>query len=303
MLPLYSKNSLEYKELIRRLKQCRKEQGAQIDKSKGLIVKEFPRNWTNYIKVTEDMADEEKKVIEFNNSILIDKRPYFMRYLYPNYNKKYLKFIANYDNYCISNFGFSLKELLDKKESLSEKEFQTVQNYFKYSPLLDSDCLINQICHYMESQIKEIKIITKYKISEENILILKDHDIPLDKDKLKKLYDIYRRFKSEKRNFANIKDEEGNERYKTLEQYNKSIRQECFSISSNIYELANLAVSICYEIHPSDNKQFCWSIFGEGIVDNVMKNKQSEILAPFLDENGDIEYLGNKYKKYKIEID
>jgi hypothetical protein len=302
MLPLFDKNSLEYKEIIRRLKQCRKEQGAQIDKAKGLIVKDFPKHWTNYNKITEDMFLEEKELARFNNSILVDKRPYFMRYLYSNYNKKYLKFLSNYDNYCISNFGFGIKELLEKKNDLTEKEIQTLNDFFDYAPLLDSKCLVNNICHYMESEIKELKLLTKHKITEENIMILKDHNIPLDKEKLKKLYNIYKKFKSEKRNFKNIKDDDGNERYKTIDQYNKSIRQECYLISSNIDELANLAVTICYEIHPNDNKQFCWSIFGEGIVNNIKKNSKSEIYVPFLDDTGDIEYLGNKYLKYSIDI-
>jgi hypothetical protein len=301
MLPLYHKNSKEYNELIRRLKQCRKEQGAQIDKAKGLLIKEFPKYWTNYTKITDNMGDEEKEIAKFNNSILIDRRPYFMRYLYSGYNKKYLKFVSNYDNYCISNFGYDLKELFNKEE-LNIKEYRTIQDFYNHSPLLDSECLVNRICHYMESQMKEIKFLTKHKITDENILILKDHDIELNKEKLKKLYNIYKKFKSEKRNFANIKDSEGNERYKTIDQYNKSIRQECYNISSNISELANLAISICYEIHPNDNKQFCWSVFGEGIIANIKKNRQDKILVPFLSDDGDIEYLGNKYKRYEIEV-
>jgi len=126
MLPLYEKNSREYLEIIKRLKQCRKEQGAQIDKSKGLIVKDFPKCWTNWTKTTEIMDNDCRLLAEFNNKLLIDKRPYFMRYLYGNYNKKYIKFCSNYDTYCISNFGFGINKLLEK---------------FKKIKLLENKCL------------------------------------------------------------------------------------------------------------------------------------------------------------------
>ena len=45
MLPMFRKNSKERKELIKRLKLCRKIQGTIIDGTKGLIVKPIPKQW------------------------------------------------------------------------------------------------------------------------------------------------------------------------------------------------------------------------------------------------------------------
>ena len=88
-----------------------------------------------------------------------------------------------------------------------------------------------------------------------------------------------------------------------MEQYDKAIRNEAYNgISSNIQELANLALTICYEIHPSDNKSFAWNVFGEGIVENVRKNRQNKVLVPCLDNHGDIEYLGEKYSMIEISV-
>ena len=93
--------------------------------------------------------------------------------------------------------------------------------------------------------------------------------------------------------------------YKTLEQYNKAIRHEAYTgISSSIVELANLAITICYEMHPNDNKSFAWNVFGEGIVNNVYKNRQKEIKIPVLDEeHGDIEYLGSHYSMVEVNME
>jgi hypothetical protein len=302
MLPHYEKNGKEYNEIIKRLKICRRAQGNEIDKAKGLIVKDFPKSWTNWGKVIEGMTDEQKQTIDFNNSILVEKRPYFMRYLYSNYNKKYMKHNYNYDIYAISHFGKNRIDILSSNNSaLSADELKFKEFYYKFSPLVDSDCLMNNVCHYMEQNIKEIKENGRRAISDENILLLKDNDIEIDKIKLKRLYDLFKKYKSEKRNFANIMDGDI-ERFKTIEQYNKFIKTEAFNISSDGQELANLAISICYEIHPNDNKTFAWGVFGEEIINNVYKNRQTIVKIPFVDDFGNIEWLGNKYSSKEINI-
>jgi len=302
MLPEFKKDTLEYEMLINRLKQCRKEQGGIIDSQKGLEIRPIPKHWTNWSKTTEDMAKVEKENAAFNNSILIDKRPYFFRYLYSQYAKKHNNYNSAYENYCITTFGKSLREVLNSSES--EEEIKTKDKYHKYSPLLDSDCIMNRICHFMEENVQEIKAESKSLKPADNtfISILKNSNIPIDKNKLKLVYNIYKKYRSEKRNFNKIKNSSGEEMYRTLEQYDKYIRQECFKISSSIQELAQLAVIICYELHPSDSKSFAWSVFGDGIIENIELNRQEVSLVPFLDEKGNIRYLGKNYSLYPVEI-
>ena len=307
MLPMFDRNSKEYNEIINRLKYCRFLQGTEIDKTKNLTSTEFPKHWTTYTSIKMDMSDDDKDLAQFNNSILIEKRPYFFRYLYSYLNKKYLKHLKNYTNYCISYFGFDIKVLVEKYrngETLSDKEKEVISNYNRYNPLLETNCLMNNICNYMETHIKEIKKKTKHDIIKEKIQLLKNTDIELDKEKLKKLYDLYKRYKREKRNFVNVKDANGEEIYKTIEQYNKIILQEAYEISSDISELANLAVTLCYDMYPNDSKTFAWNIFGDGIIKNIMFNNSGhKRYIPFLDNtNGDIQYLGSKYLLKEINI-
>ncbi len=304
MLPLFDENSNEYKEILRRLKQCRKEQGAIIDSTKGLIIRPIPKHWTKWERICSDDSQNEYERKKFNNKIIVEKRPYFMRHLYSNYNKKYKKFIDNYNNYCIATFGYELNILLNKTTLLSAKEEKTRNNYYKYQPLLDTDCVMNNICHYMEDKIQEIKIENYVTVDKKLINILKDTSIETDKEKLQQLYTLYKKYKSEKRNFARLTDDYGEERFKSLEQYNKYIKQESLKISDNLSELANMAIIICYEIHPKDNKSFAWTVYGNEILANIYQNRQEKIIVPFLDNtDGDIEYLGNYYKNYEIEID
>lgn len=304
MLPLFSKDSDEYKTIIDRLKICRYYQGLEIDRVKGLEGKQFPKTWTTRSKSQSD----------FERSITINKRPYFMRYLYPDYNKDYTKHIERYDNYSIANFGIGIKELL-QKENLTEKESDTISKYNNYAPLLDSDCAINKICHYIESKISEIKNISNdyvYRRNKEDynkiIMILKNNTIPLDKDKLDKMYILYKKYKSGKRNFSPssylgkkeyIPNSDTNEKVlKTAEQFNKDILLESFNISNDLSELANLAVTLCYEAYPSDNKSFAWNVFGDGLILNIMSNCQEDSVysIPFLENK----YVTNENSKSTI---
>ena len=303
MLPMFEENSKEYNEIIRRLKQCRKEQGAIIDATKGLVIRSIPSHWTNWTKITEDMSEEEREIAEFNNRIIVSKRPKFMVDVYSNYSKEYKRYRENYDTYSQAKFCLFLDELLSLEESeLTKDQKAFIDQFNRYNPLVETNCITNNISNYMQGEIKEIKGLGRSRSKEFNAKILKDRNFEIDKDKLDKLYVLYKKYKSGRRNFDSIKDIDGERRFKTIEQYCKYIRQEALLISSNIKELASLAVVICYELHPNDNKSFAWLVFGDGIIENIKANKQKDIEIPFLDENGSISYLGKKYSKRKIYI-
>ena len=290
MLNEYNEGTQEYSEILNRLKICRRLQGDQIDKAKGVEILSFPITWTNWSK---DLS-------ELDKSLLIDKRPYFMRYLYPDKNKAYRDYINGYIYSSNSKFGVPLVDLLSK-DNKTEEERVFINRYHRNNSLLDNDSLMNNICHHMEKEVKELKIRKSF-VDPNLSILLKNKDIEIDKEKLKQLYIIYKKYKTEKRYFRDLKDANGEEKYKTIEQYNKYIRQECMKISSNISELASLAVTICYEIVPSDNKYFAWSVFGEGIVLNVESNKNDPMFIPTLDPVGNIEYLGKRYSNKEIKL-
>jgi len=304
MLPKYDKESAEYKEIIRRLKQCRKEQGVIIDGTKGLVVKPIPKHWTQWQGLKDKTFEDEVIRARFNNSILIDKRPIFMTELYTNYARDYRRYVANYDFLCRAKFCMDLDDLLLMDESdMSQRQIDYIDKFNRYNPFLGTDCEVNNIFRHMQKSIKHIRYQTKVERNDELVNFLKDGVTEFDKEKLKKLYNLYKKYKNNKRNFFEIKDESGEARYKTIDQYNKSVRISAFSISSDIRELASLAVNICYEMHPKDNKTFAWAVFGEGIVKNIIKNIEKDIEVPFLDDSGDINYLGNKYKRRKVEVE
>ena len=307
LLPKFEEGSKEHSEIIKRLKCFRKEQGSTIDATKGLEIKPFPIHWTKWNKIKEDDSEEIKKEKEFLNSICINQRVYFMRWLYPKYNVRFNNYYKSIDLIHVrTQFKKKLEDILNQykkdKSQLNEKEISFVNKYYALNPFLETDCVMNNVSNFMVNSIKEIKLEDFKKINEENILILKDSTINTDKEKLKKLYDLYKQYKKEKKNINKKNQQHYDYNYETVEQFNSYFRNLANNISSNGSELVNLAIDICYIIHPSDNKSFLWNVFGEDLIINIIKNKQDKIKVPFLDPKGSIDYLGNKYEMKIIEI-
>ena len=299
MLDCHQEGSLESIEIVNRLKTCRRLQGDQIDMTKGIEIVPFPEHWVKWAKVDENTSQEE---VDFNNSVIIDKRPYFMRYLYQDYSRKYDKFVSNYNNFCITKFGKSLETLYNSANRTPEEE-EVIQKYYRFSPLLDSPCVMNKICHLMEKRVKPLTNFPYSNIDEETVSLLKNHDVEIDPEKVKLVFDLYTKYKKGKQNLVSFKDDRGESRFKTIEQYSSFIRQEAYQISTDITELATLGVVICYEARRSDSKSFVWDVFGEGLLENIRRNSEDvKKEVPFLDPNGEIEYLGNRYTLKEVQI-
>jgi hypothetical protein len=270
MQVLYDKDSKEYKELIRRSKLFRYFQGENIDKAKNGGAKEMPKQWFNYQKITDDTPPDKIEQIKFYNSLLIEKRPYFFRYIYRHYNKRYLKeqeYLSNLNEEERRNF-------IDKRKSF----------------FIDSASVMNNICHYMESRIKENKQTIKNTDFDWSILVGTD----IDNKKIQKmlgLLDTYKKYKSKSVGFS-----DGLEDYESLDIFTEQLRNMAMGeISSNEKELASLAVYCTYFLKKA-KREVAWRLFGDGIVQNLLdKNVDRKYYIPIMDESGNKEYLWSKY--------
>jgi len=292
MLSLFEKDSIEYKMIMERLKICRKLQGNEIDKQKGIITKKIPE-WGRWIKLKSSMTLQEIEQINIQNKIIIDKRPLWMTYLYPHKMNEYKKYNKIYENYCQSKFGYGLDVLLSKKRHKKEQEIY--EKYVKYIPfLINSNGIMDKVYKYISNQIKEYKISLKKDFNFDfNIYI--DKNISLNKIKLEKMEELYKEYKSFKRKTYETSD------YENFEQMAAAIKNKAlFNISSNINELANLAVRVCYQ--NNSQSEMCWSLFGEGIINNMLSNSNRKIIVPILDHMGKINFLNKNYSEKEFRI-
>jgi hypothetical protein len=267
----------------------------------------MPGYWTRWTKITANMSFEERERAMLNNSLIIDKRPFFMKHLYPRLNKKYIWHNSNYDNHTITTFGKSLEDLIYDyhhfPNRLTSAEYEVIDRYYRFSPVIETDCISNKVCRFLESEVKEIRNKIKNNNLEDIIKILMDNTTELDDGHYQSMKDLHKQYKSGKSNFAFIKDSNGKGIFSNLEQYNKYILEEAYRISSDVSELVNLAVRICYIDYPHDAKQFVWHVFGKDIIKNINRNRQKDICAPFLSASGDIEYLGSYFQLQAINTE
>jgi len=311
----YGVDSQEYKITLSRLKQCCKAQSAQIDKAKiGREVKGIPKLWVYKQKINTDdngnVLDTENVIKEkqFHNSILLNKYPYFFKYLYKNAKKKYNKYCEVNEITCHQKFKMSFKKLKEL-DRLSFEQKQFIDNYYKYMPLTYSDSPVNLLCRYIEGINFEINQKIK-SLDDSNIIVFyknKDHQYTTEqyKEIIQVLNNHTNRVKYNKILFEQDADDYGYDE-NTAQEFkvdNDILEQEINNICSDVYLVTNILLDYFYKVKSSANKDILWSTYGKYIYNNVKENIVNNPKFPFPDSKGEINYLGLNYSLREINID
>lgn len=305
MLPLFADGTEEKNEIQKRLIDTRVAQGNAIDKAKGVKTKEFPSHWHRYQKIDENDTQEIIKKKELFNKILIEKKPYFFIYLYSTIKKDYKEHVKKANEYCRINFGETLDDIINKKRKPKE-EIDYLNNFYRYMPIIDTDCEMNRICHYMEGFDFELKKKVKNKDIDISFL-LKNKSIEYDSETFNNILSVVEKFFKKDADYladyiSPIKhiyqEDKGIEINTRYEQFFDMVEKEC----SNINISTNVLVDIFYNHMKCKNKDFLWKNYGKIIYKNVLSNKNEDIKIPILNENGEINYLGKKYSLERVVI-
>lgn len=310
LLPLFEENSKEHEVILNRIKMCTKLQSAQIDKAKiGRNVKGIPNIWVNYQKTNKNDNDKAIEEKEFLNKILLDKHPYFFIYLYKDTKNKYRNYINDYNVTCQQRFGITLEELKTKKRKTKE-ERDFINLFNKYLPVIDSDCVMNNLCKYIESVDFGIRKILKTPTYKDYYkMLMYESDRYIDNDKYSQIVNTYNNYKKTIHNIIPVIH--NNDLYKNGYDENKEIvvnghqeklKNKLVEICSNEKELVDYLIYMFYVEQPLSNKELLWNIFGNCLFDNV-KSKQSKIKIPVRDDQGEIEYLNEKFTIREVELD
>lgn len=305
----YGKDSDEYKITLSRLKQCCKAQSAQIDKAKiGREVKGIPKIWVYKQKINVDDSEEIIKKIELHNSILLNKYPYFFKYLYKTANKKYKKYCEMNEITCHQKYKMSFKKLKElDRLSFEQKEF--VDNFYKYMPLTYSNNPMNLLCKYIEGINFEINKKIK-SLDDSNIIsiyINKEH--PYTNEQYKEVINILNQHINKIRyNKILFNDVANDYNYddNIIQDFkidNDLLEQELNNFCSDIYLVTNILIDYFYKDKISSNKDILWNTYGKYIYNNVKKNNIDNPKFPFPNKYGKINYLGLNYSLKELNID
>lgn len=280
------------KEIQTRIKILRREQGNQIDKAKGVEITGFPTHWIKWSKVEEDDIEEVKKEKDFNNDIIIEKKPYFMTYVYPALKNELKKWLNNMNGYSKKTFGMPV-DVLVMKSHKTEQEEKFLRNYEKFVPVDMASCTMNRLCLLMEQVVVDLNNWKKNKDGADVDWILKN-DTRIDPEKLGKIKRIYKEYQTDKKN------------KKILEK--AFLHEDFISTTSDKEDVLDRILEV---VEKDEICNYClelggflvWELGLEELVNNVYNNKQKEVWLPIPDEEeGEWLYLNKKYRKVVCDI-
>lgn len=295
----YAKDSEEYAVLDYRIKCGQLFQQNAIDKAKGIIAKPMPREWHDR-RSALNIADAEKRRLYL--SILADRKPYFMRYIYPDLMKQYNTYIKNTDKKAQREFGASIAELEAKEpDTITDREREFLCYYHQCMPVGMGDCVINRICRKFEDEFDGyigkrsgdidfdytiMKSGAEYSQTQYNAIL--------------RLFTDYNRRVRDYTVFATRERVDNDEATFHSYMMNVEFRNACDAVCSNGQSLCDILLDICYQ--RGATKRFVWNMCGKEIVANLLARKGNKISYPVLDQEGQIEFCGNRFSIHEKEI-
>ena len=295
----FEKGSVEYDTLSYRIRCGQLYQQNAIDKAKGIVCKPMPRLWYDRHAANKSEGDA-----KFQRSIVADKKPYFMRYIYPMLSKQYNTYIKNTDKNALREFQMTVAELKSiPKSDLTERQEEFLKYYDFRLPVGVNPCVMNKICWRFEDEFDG-------HIGKHNSAIKFDYSIMRSEDEyttkqfnsIKRLYDDYNKRLASYAIFADYERIDDCDSFIALSVMNDEFRKECYKICPNKNTLCNIILDICYT--RNSTKRFAWSMCGSEIIHNLLQRNDNQISYPTLDSDGDIEFCENKFivETIKIEV-
>lgn len=303
----FESTSPEYKELEYRIMCGQNFQQNSIDRAKGIIAKPMPENWYDYrknnIKDEDSLEEIERK--NFYKTIIADKKPYFMTYVYPKLRSENAAFIRDNNRSVLRRFGqygaSNIKEL-QEYEDKTETMNKYLECYYKKMPVGNNPCTVNRITWIFEDAFRNKK--TSLQKHPFDYAILKcgtEYSI----DDFRKINFLYKEYV---KNIEKFRISNWNSNLSKDDFYNNQtslrlfFQKECEKICPNEDELCDIILDICYSSEKS--KQFAWDICGEKIIQNLLSKNNNTIYYPqMVKEDGEFTYCGKQFIMCKKEVE
>ncbi len=288
----FPKDSEEYRMLDYRIKCGQLYQQNAIDKAKGIIAKPMPKEWHDRHHALA-IEDPDKRRLYL--SILADKKPYFMRYIYPDLMKQYNAYIRNTNKKAQREFSLSVEELMAKPEAeRSDRENEFVRYYLSLMPVGIGDCVTNKICRRFE-QAFDGYVGRRNAASDFDYTVMKSgaEYSSAQYNAILRLFEDYNRRIRDYTVFAGRERVDPDEVIASMYMMKVEFRNACDAVCSNAQTLCDILLDICYR--RSCTKKFAWSMCGKEIIGNLLKKNGGLIRFPVPDPEGAVMFGGNRF--------
>ncbi len=296
----FEADSEEYKILSYRIQCGELYQQNSIDKAKGIICKPMPRTWYDRYAVNK-IGDDNAKTLY--RSIVADKKPYFMIYIYPALMKQYNQFVKNTNRNSLREFQITIDELLNiPQEDLTHPQREFLKYYNHRIPVGMGNCVINKICHRFEDEFDGY--IKKYKeVLNFDYTIMKS-DVDYSPSQFYNIKSIYESYNQRLKNYMIFSSYERIDKYDSeleLITLTEEFKTECSKICPDEKALCDIVLDLCYK--RSSTKKFAWDMCGDVIISNLLIKSNNMISFPRIAAGGEITYCGNSYTVETRELE
>lgn len=284
--------SREYEELLYRIMCGEIYQQNAIDKAKGIVCKPMPRYWHDRHTVNA-IDDEDLKV--YLRSILADKKPYFMRYIYPDLMRQYNDYIRATNRNALREFQMTVPEIIAIPENKrTERQQEFLKYYYRRLPVGIGDCVMNKICRRFEEEFDGHVAKHRSRTSFDH-RFMKSRSRYSDRQfyAIERLYKDYNRRVRNYSVFADFERVDEDDAAASLAALNEEFQRECELVCRSRNTLCNIILDLCYT--RSATKRFAWNVCGSDIIRNLLASHGNVISFPTYDPNGEIVYGGDRF--------
>lgn len=296
----FAPDSEEYKRLTYRISTMMNYQQNAIDRIKGVVARPVPKEWLNPRMFKIEEGDDEVAICDkqINANIAAEIKPWFFIYRYSQLKSELDKYMKSVKSNCKIRFGKDINTLYTT-ENKSEEEEAFIYNFEKYMPVSRAPGTMNRICWRIEDEFTTTNVLSN--VSFDCSILKSDAIYTQDEyDDIKQLYDEYNKnmqlFLKQKKQNEFGDDEVGFD----IVHLKDVFVDECNKVCPDTETLANIVIDLCYM--SNKNKTFAWDVVGEQIFKNVLKNNRFMIRYPIKDDDGDIEFCGNKFSLHTQQI-
>lgn len=302
----FDPGSEEYKTLEYRIMCGQQYQQNSIDKTKGIVCKQMPRYWHDYValkKPDENASREAHEAYKLNCRIVAAKKPYFMRYIYPELMADYKKYVKSANMNALCEFMMTIDELesLDP-DTLTDRQREFL-GYYHYKMVVGTNnCVMNRICRLVERELGSYSGEEKERVFDYSFMKSKVRYKSDQYYSVKRLYDEHMQ---KVRDLASVWAKERQDHEEDYDNYMASVvtyfTREMYSRCSNEREACDIILDICYK--HAGTKQFVWDVIPDLVLHNLAERSGGVMQYPIPDPDGDFTFRGGKYSMAKAVVD
>lgn len=278
----YPEDSIEYKNLYNSIVALGQVVGMEIDRIKTAVAPTFPLEWSAIqakkcqnrdFEEIQTISDEEQAGIYRHNELVPNIKPYYFKYCYDYLAKSIAQLEKTFNTVSVRTFGCKLKDLIKMCElgTAEESMAHIYQQYQRAYPVIDSDCIVNHICHHFEQFEKDLK--RQVNVDGHNMLkdFVKNNKI--DETILKEIAFVvegYQRYKKLVAQSSNMNLSENNKAKaknanEVLSMMRKYYRDLLYEITSGDLQLA----FDCIVTISKSNEKTVWELMDSDVIEII----------------------------------